>query len=194
MSLLSFGSLFCGGFFPLFFTPSFVPCLTRRRQVTRSSAQASHVLVLMWNVFMFLLQTSLKRRRGLPAGRLPSANSPYSRSLRMRPLSILLTREPNCLSTKRAFSVLSSTVAKPGPHTQATRGKWTISTSDAYTASTHSMAGQSAQHRHAGTSKHEQHACHYLQEMPTLAWSRQEDGQRLHPQRPTVWGISRRHQ
>ena len=63
--------------FPLLF----VPCLMRRRQDARSSAQTSHVLVLMWHVFMFLLQTSLKRRRGLPTGRVPSANSPYSRSL-----------------------------------------------------------------------------------------------------------------
>ena len=75
----------------LSFSLLFVPCLTRRRQVARSSAQASHVFVSMWHVFMSLLQTSLKRRRGLPTSRMPSNNLPYSRSLGMRPLSILLT-------------------------------------------------------------------------------------------------------
>ena len=48
------------------------------------------MLMSMWHVFMSLLQTSLKRRRGLPTGRVPSTNSPYSRYLGMRPLSILL--------------------------------------------------------------------------------------------------------
>ena len=59
----------------------FTPCLTARRQARRSSAQLSHVLILMPHSSMSFLQTSLKRRRGRPVGREPSASSPYRRSL-----------------------------------------------------------------------------------------------------------------
>ena len=68
-----------------------MPCLTARRQARWSSAQLSHVLILMLHSFMSFLQTSLKRRPVRPVSREPSASPPYRRSLGMRPGSILLT-------------------------------------------------------------------------------------------------------
>ena len=73
----------------LFFTP-FHSLFDKESPGHTSSAQASHVLVPMWHIFIFLLQASLKCRRDLPVGWVPSANSPYSRFSEMQPLFILL--------------------------------------------------------------------------------------------------------
>lgn len=63
------------------------PCLTAWHQAGWSTALLSHLLTLMLEHFMSLLQTPLLGRSGCPVVLKPSTSSPCSRSLGIRPCS-----------------------------------------------------------------------------------------------------------
>ena len=75
----------------LFSSPLLTPSCTVWRQHPRSAATSSQLFGSMSVNFMSLLQTSLKRSIGRPAGRRPKASWPYRMSLGMRPSSMRCT-------------------------------------------------------------------------------------------------------
>ena len=78
------------------------PFFTARLQADLSLARVSQEFVSMFMDFRSRLQMSLNPTCGLPAGRFPSASSPYRMSFGILPSSILQT----CPSHRRRRSIV----------------------------------------------------------------------------------------
>ena len=106
----------------LFSSPLLTPSCTVWRQHPRSAATSSQLFGSMSVNFMSLLQTSLKRSIGRPAGRRPKASWPYRMSLGMRPSSMRCTcpsqhirrwQSMRCMLREPAFSSTAVLVIYP---------------------------------------------------------------------------------